>query len=60
MGNNVSTIIAVEEDDATNLSIVLGARMLDSKIQIITLVNDQKLKINLNLQVQIFIVIQIK
>ena len=56
VGRNVSTIIAVEEDDATNLSIVLGARMLDSKIQIITLVNESEVENKLKLAGADFIV----
>ena len=56
VGNNVSTIIAVEEDDATNLSIVLGARMLDPKIQIITLVNESEVENKLKLAGADFIV----
>ena len=56
VGNNVSTIIAVEEDDATNLSIVLGARMLDPKIQIITLVNESEVENKLKLAGANFIV----
>ncbi len=56
VGNNVDTIIAVEEDDATNLSIVLGARMLDKNIQIITLVNESEVENKLKLAGADFIV----
>lgn len=49
VGKSVSTIIALNEDDATNLSIVLGARMLDKNIQIITLVNTQNVENKLKL-----------
>ena len=56
VGRNVDTIIAVEEDDATNLSIVLGARMLDPNIQIITLVNESEVENKLKLAGADFIV----
>lgn len=49
VGKSVNTIIALNEDDATNLSIVLGARMLDKNIQIITLVNNQEVENKLKL-----------
>ena len=56
VGKNVDTIIALEEDDATNLSIVLGARMLDSNIQIITLVNESEVENKLKLAGADFII----
>ena len=56
VGKNVDTIIALEEDDATNLSIVLGARMLDPNIQIITLVNESEVENKLKLAGADFIV----
>ncbi len=56
VGENVETIIALDEDDATNLSIVLGARMLDSDIQIITLVNESEVESKLKLAGADFIV----
>lgn len=49
VGNSATTILALSEDDATNLSIVLGARMLSSNIEIITLVNDQEVENKLKL-----------
>lgn len=49
VGQNVETIIALEEDDATNLSIVLGARMLDANIQIIASVNESQVENKLKL-----------
>ncbi|MEZ4694669.1 MAG: NAD-binding protein [Aliarcobacter sp.] len=49
VGRSVNSIIALNEDDATNLSIVLGARMLDKDIQIITLVNNQEVENKLKL-----------
>lgn len=56
VGKNVDTIIALEEDDATNLSIVLGARMLDQNIQIITLVNESEVENKLKLAGADFII----
>jgi voltage-gated potassium channel len=56
VGRNVDTIIALEEDDATNLSIVLGARMLDQNIQIIALVNESEVDNKLKLAGADFIV----
>jgi voltage-gated potassium channel len=56
VGRNVDTIIALEEDDATNLSIVLGARMLDQNIQIITLVDESEVENKLKLAGADFIV----
>ncbi len=56
VGKNVDTIIALEEDDATNLSIVLGARMLDPNIQIITLVNESEVENKLKLAGADFII----
>ncbi|WP_420864667.1 potassium channel family protein [Halarcobacter anaerophilus] len=56
VGDGASTIIALSEDDATNLSIVLGARALDSNIQIITLVNDQEVENKLKLAGADFII----
>lgn len=56
VGRNVDTIIALEEDDATNLSIVLGARMLDQNIQIITLVNESQVENKLKLAGADFII----
>ena len=49
VGESATTIIALNEDDATNLSIVLGARTLDKKIRIITLVNEQEVECKLKL-----------
>lgn len=49
VGEGASTIITLSEDDATNLSIVLGARALDNNIKIITLVNDQEVENKLKL-----------
>ena len=49
VGKSVSSIITLSEDDATNLSIVLGARILDANIQIITLVNESAVENKLKL-----------
>lgn len=56
VGEGAATIIALSEDDATNLSIVLGARALDSNIEIITLVNDQEVENKLKLAGADFII----
>ena len=56
VGENVETIIALEEDDATNLSIVLGARMLDPNIQIIASVNESEVENKLKLAGADFII----
>ncbi len=56
VGKNVTTIIATSIDDATNLSIVLGARMLDSNLQILTLVNESEVENKLKLAGADFII----
>ncbi len=56
VSDGASTIIALSENDATNFSIVLGARALDSNIQIITLVNDQEVENKLKLAGADFII----
>lgn len=56
IGDGATTIIALSDDDATNLSIVLGARTLDENIQIITLVNDQEVENKLKLAGANFII----
>ncbi|QKF81158.1 NAD-binding protein [Halarcobacter ebronensis] len=56
IGKSATTIIALSEDDATNLSIVLGARALDKKIRIITLVNEQEVESKLKLAGADFII----
>lgn len=56
VGDGASTIITLSEDDATNLSIVLGARALDSNIKIITLVNDAEVENKLKLAGADFII----
>lgn len=56
VGRNVDTIIALEDDDATNLSIVLGARMLDPNIEIIALVNESEVENKLKLAGANFII----
>eukprot|EP01029_Cantina_marsupialis_P007872 TRINITY_DN189897_c0_g2_i1.p1 TRINITY_DN189897_c0_g2~~TRINITY_DN189897_c0_g2_i1.p1 ORF type:complete len:257 (-),score=47.20 TRINITY_DN189897_c0_g2_i1:92-760(-) len=53
---SASTIITLSEDDATNLSIVLGARALNPEIRIITLINDQEVDTKLKLAGADFII----
>lgn len=56
VGDGATTIITLSEDDATNLSIVLGARTLNENIEIITLVNDQEVEGKLKLAGANFII----
>lgn len=56
VGDGSTTIISLSEDDATNLSVVLGARMLDKDIEIITLVNDVEVENKLKLAGADFII----
>lgn len=49
VGKSADTIICLFEDDAINLSTVLGARTLDSNIKIITLVNNIEVESKLKL-----------
>ncbi len=56
VGKNVTTIITLNEDDATNLSTVLSARMLDKNLQIITLVNEVQVENKLKLAGADFII----
>jgi voltage-gated potassium channel len=56
VGKNVSTIITLNDDDATNLSTVLSARMLDKNLQIITLVNEVQVENKLKLAGADFII----
>lgn len=56
VGSNASTIIALSEDDATNLSTVLGARTLNETLHIITLVNNPETESKLKLAGADFII----
>jgi voltage-gated potassium channel len=56
VSNGATTLISLSEDDATNLSTVLGARTLDKKMQIITLVNNQEVETKLKLAGADFII----
>jgi voltage-gated potassium channel len=56
VSNGATTLISLNEDDATNLSTVLGARTLDKKMQIITLVNNQEVETKLKLAGADFII----
>ncbi len=56
IGDGAKTIISLSEDDATNLSTVLGARALDENIEIITLVNNQEVENKLKLAGANFII----
>lgn len=54
--NSAKTIIALTDDDATNFSIVLGSRTLNSDIKIVSLVNNEEVENKLKLAGADFII----